>query len=83
MPKLSTPFGRFLAYTERKQVVLAPEVGLSVKSLNRIVKHGMCSPKMAVRLMAALPDAGKLGFDERHILLPTTEPYASWVPPLP
>ena len=76
-----TPLERYLEHCRIKQKDLATATGLDPGAVNRVVRGKGCHPNTAVRILAVLPLAAQLGFDERHILLPTVRPYADWVPP--
>lgn len=77
----ATPLERYLRHLRMQQKELAVLTGLGAAAVNRVVLGKGCHPKTAVRILAALPEAAGLGFDERHILLPTVRPYADWNPP--
>lgn len=76
-----TPLSRALKHLNISQTALAHAMGKRESSISRMVRHGKISPAMAADLLDAMP-ALKTLIDERHVLYPDREPYASWKPPI-
>lgn len=73
-----TPLLRYLHFIGWTQRDLAKALGVYDTKVSRMVR-GRCLAPDAAAAIRVLPPCE--GFDERHIMLPTVEPYASWQPP--